>query len=85
MCLDCELMPWSDKAQELLQDQYAPVGNAGLRALTAEQDVLVKAAQRLEGLDELADRTQQRLESVNRYVQAYRQYCWTVNSLGDLS
>src|SRR5207245_1784618 len=27
-CLDCELMPWSAKAQALLQEQYAPVGTA---------------------------------------------------------
>ena len=38
LCLDCELMPWSAKAQELLQKQYAPVGNAGVRALRAEND-----------------------------------------------
>ena len=30
LCLDCELMPWSAKAQELLRQQYAPgVGGAG--------------------------------------------------------
>src|SRR5205807_7767053 len=28
-CLDCELMPWSAKAQELLRSQYAAVGAAG--------------------------------------------------------
>ena len=28
-CLDCELMPWSAKAQELLRTQYAAVGAAG--------------------------------------------------------
>ncbi len=27
-CLDCELMPWSAKAQELLRQQYAAVGAA---------------------------------------------------------
>jgi polynucleotide kinase-phosphatase len=26
VCLDCELMPWSAKAQELLRQQYAPAG-----------------------------------------------------------
>ena len=32
VCLDCELMPWSAKAQELLKTQYAAVGAAaGLR------------------------------------------------------
>lgn len=84
MCFDCELMPWSDKAQELLRDQYAPVGNAGLHALATEQEVLARAAQRLEEMGELVDRTRQRAESVSQYVRAYRQYCWTVSSLDDL-
>lgn len=26
LCLDCELMPWSSKAQDLLRQQYAPRG-----------------------------------------------------------
>ena len=34
-CLDCKLMPWSAKARELLQRQYAPVGAAGVAALEA--------------------------------------------------
>src|SRR5207237_3152871 len=28
VCLDCELMPWSAKAQELIRQQYAAVGAA---------------------------------------------------------
>jgi hypothetical protein len=32
-CLDCELMPWSAKAQELLKSQYAAVGATGSAAL----------------------------------------------------
>ncbi len=28
LCLDCELMPWSAKAQELVKNQYAAVGAA---------------------------------------------------------
>ncbi|MCA9173301.1 MAG: polynucleotide kinase-phosphatase, partial [Planctomycetales bacterium] len=31
-CFDCELMPWSAKAQELLRSQYAAVGAAGRAA-----------------------------------------------------
>ena len=31
VCLDCELMPWSAKAQELLRSQYAAVGAAAPR------------------------------------------------------
>src|SRR4029078_1798440 len=34
-CLDCELMPWSAKAQELLRSQYAAVGAAGRASLQA--------------------------------------------------
>jgi protein phosphatase len=33
VCLDCELMPWSAKAQELLRQQYAPAGSAACAAL----------------------------------------------------
>ncbi len=33
VCLDCELMPWSAKAQELLRTQYAAVGAAGPASL----------------------------------------------------
>jgi hypothetical protein len=47
LCLDCELMPWSAKAQELLQKQYAPVGNAGVRALKAESEIISKSMLRV--------------------------------------
>ena len=84
LCLDCELMPWSAKAQELLRDQYAPVGNAGVQALKAEKDVLERAMQRIDGLENLAAHTGERIQAVERYVRAYRQYCWTLDSIADL-
>jgi protein phosphatase len=34
-CIDCELMPWSAKARELIQRQYAAVGAAGVASLEA--------------------------------------------------
>ncbi len=90
LCLDCELMPWSAKAQELLRQQYAPVGNAGMRSLLAEENALMQASERpgsfngMDGLNELAARTKQRLYSIEQFVREYRQYCWPVNSLDDL-
>src|SRR5262249_7274883 len=33
VCLDCELMPWSAKAQDLIRNQYAAVGTAARVAL----------------------------------------------------
>jgi len=83
LCLDCELMPWSAKAQELLRQQYAPVGNAGVQTLLAEQHVLAQARERIAGLEDLAGRTTNRLQAVQQYVREYRHYCWPVNSLDD--
>jgi protein phosphatase len=77
-------MPWSAKAQELLQKQYAPVGNAGVRALMAESDLISQAMLRVSGLEELSRQTAERLIAVEHYSVAHRQYCWPVNSLTDL-
>jgi protein phosphatase len=77
-------MPWSAKAQELLQKQYATVGNAGIRALETEKDLIEKAMMRVTGLEALSGQTSERLDAVEHYRQAYRQYCWPVTSLTDL-
>ena len=84
MCLDCELMPWSSKAQELLRQQYAPAGSSGVQALRAEDLLLAKAAERVAGLEGLKEKATQRLNALERYVREYRQYCWPVTSLDDL-
>jgi protein phosphatase len=84
MCLDCELMPWSVKAQELLTSQYAPVGAAGTHVLSSARTALAEAAARIDGLEELAKRTEARLESLAKYREAYRHYCWPVRSMDDL-
>jgi len=84
VCLDCELMPWSAKAQELLRLQYAPAGAAARAALPAAIAALETAAAHNADIAPLADRYRQRLEMAEKYVEAYRQYCWTVSSLDDL-
>ena len=38
--LDCELMPWSVKAQELVREQYAAVGAAARTSLSNARSVL---------------------------------------------
>jgi polynucleotide kinase-phosphatase len=83
-CLDCELMPWSAKAQELLRNQYAAVG-AAARAAFAEIDGLLRqAAQQNPEAAALSDRYRQRAEAANQFTAAYRGYCWPVRSLVDL-
>jgi protein phosphatase len=84
LCLDCELMPWSAKAQELLRLQYAPAGAAGIHALAAANSALEAASARVEGLAELAQRTAARLDALTKYREAYRHYCWQVESIDDL-
>ena len=84
LCLDCELMPWSAKAQELLRQQYSAVGAAGRAALSEASATIRQAAKRIGGLGELANRYGEKVEAVNRYAAAYREYCWQVNSVDDL-
>ena len=84
LCLDSELMPWSAKAQELLQRQYAPVGAAAKVALNEVSVALAQAA--AGGLDvaELQQHFTARGVMATQYVDAYRRYCWDVNSVADL-
>lgn len=84
MVLDCELMPWSVKAQELLQSQYATVGAAGSGALHDALAALQMAAARGGEVDALLTRFQSRAEHLEHYTEAYRLYCWDVQSLADL-
>ncbi len=83
LLLDCELMPWSAKAQGLLREQYAAVGAAGTAALAETVHVLEQAAAR-DGTAQLAATFQARLDDVSLYVDAYRRYCWPVAAVGDL-
>ncbi|MDB4913700.1 MAG: polynucleotide 3-phosphatase [Gemmatimonadetes bacterium] len=84
MVLDCELMPWSAKAQELIKNQYAAVSAAANGALPETVAVLRAAQHR--GLDPggLLERMETRTSLVERYSEAYRRYSWPVASVRDL-
>ena len=84
VALDCELMPWSAKAQELLQRQYAAVGSAANSSLNQAVSALEMAAKRINGVETFLTHYQNRAEMAARYVEAYRRYCWQVESLADL-
>lgn len=98
-CLDCELMPWSAKAQELLRGQYAAVGTAATASLSEVIPLLNKTmlrqgqlaycgvkGQSAKELDiqSLYSKFQLRKDLIDRYVKAYQEYCWNVNSINDL-
>jgi protein phosphatase len=83
VCLDCELMPWSAKAQGLLRQQYAAVGTAAHHALQGATALLQQATARGVKLDGLLEQYQGKQELADRYIDAYRRYCWTVDGLSD--
>lgn len=94
LCLDCELMPWSLKAESLLRDQYAAVGSAAVAHLEAAVALLGPAPARPSVLgvgaafagvhEELAERYGEKLAAAHLFRQAYRRYCWEVPVLDDL-
>jgi len=84
LVLDCELLPWSAKAMELIRRQYASVGAAASAGLNASVATLKQAADR--GLDVagLIHPQRTRIAHVDRYIDAYRRYVWPVNGIDDL-
>ncbi len=85
LCLDCELMPWSAKAQALLRDQYAAVGSAARHALSEVVAVLDAASAVYgDGASQLRQTFEQRRRMADRFTAAYRHYCWPVAGIDDL-
>ena len=83
VCLDCELMPWSAKAQALLQEQYSPVATASALGLQASVDALAAAAARGLPVGALEERFRAKLGMSRAYAQAVERYCWPVASIDD--
>ncbi len=84
LALDCELLPWSAKAEDLLRGQYAAVGAAATSTLSAERLVLGEAAARGVNVAKVASSNQGRIAMVEGFVDAYRRYCWEVSTVDDL-
>ena len=84
LVLDCELLPWSAKAEDLLRRQYAAVGASGSRALRAEAAVARAASSRGVDVGDLDDRLTERAAMLDDFITAYGQYCWPIESIEDL-
>jgi len=80
---DCELMPWSAKAQALLENQYAAVGASSKAALPEVVATLMAAKNRGVEMDGILESFKEKAALANNFTDAYRQYCWSVNSLED--
>ena len=84
ICLDCELLPWSVKAQALLQQQYAAVGAASRAALCEAVAALEKATEQGTDAGALLAHYRSREKMAVQYIDAFRRYCWPVHSVTDL-
>ncbi len=81
VALDCELLPWSAKALELIRSQYASVGAAARHVLPEALSVLEAASGR--GLDvaDLTRRTAARRDNAAAFRDAYAVYCHPTQGL----
>ena len=84
VCLDCELMPWSAKAQELIKNQYASLHSAGTASIQVLQSAFALGNLRNLPLEDLQTRYTDRGEAIEKYTQAYRSYCRPVDGLKGL-
>jgi protein phosphatase len=82
--LDCEILPWSVKAEDLVRTQYAAVGAAALADLGAAVAACEDALRHGVDVVALAERTRARLAAARSFTAAYRSYVWPVSSLDDL-
>ncbi len=85
VCLDAELMPWSAKAQSLLKEQYASVSAAAKHSLPAAEKALRSFSGRGVGkvAEQLLEKISYKRASIEKYTNAYRNYCWEVSSVDD--
>ncbi len=81
LCLDAEIMPWSAKAQALIEQQYAPVGAAARSGLQGVHDAISKAQARGVAMDGLIERLEGERKRVDAFSAAVRQYCWPTRGL----
>ena len=82
--LDMEVMPWSAKAVGLISSQYGPVGAASEHYSQVLKEALdAPHLSGVNGIHAMVELAERKLDSAQKYRAAYRNYCWTVNSIND--
>ncbi|SDT23154.1 polynucleotide kinase-phosphatase [Actinopolymorpha singaporensis] len=74
LALDCELLPWSAKALDLIKAQYASVCAAARTVLPEALAVLEQAASRGLDVGDALDRSRRRLRNAEAFRDAYAAY-----------
>ena len=81
LALDCELLPWSAKAIDLIKAQYASVGAAARSVLPEALNVLEQAAARGLDVGDITARARRRLENAEAFRDAYAAYVHPTDGL----
>ena len=79
--LDCELMPWSAKAQGLIQSQYAATGTAAKAALATALTSIETAKERGLPIEDVENLYQNRAIANEKFIKSYQNYCKPTNGL----
>lgn len=83
VCLDAELMPWSAKAQSLLETQYGSVGAAATQGTMSAVEALRQTVLRNDAALPLLEKYKLKKAQTSQFIHAYRRYCWPVHKLTD--
>ena len=84
LCLDAELMPWSAKAQALIDAQYRPVGEAAVAGTGAAADIAARAAARGVDVRNLVAKLATRTANAVAYDASWRRFVQPVSGVADL-
>jgi protein phosphatase len=84
LLLDAEIMPWSAKANSLIESQYAPVATSSAAGFAAAIDALTRARSRTGEVDALRERFAERARRAALYGKAWAPYVWPVSGIEDL-
>ena len=84
LLFDAEIMPWSAKANALIEQQYEPVATSATAGLAAALDAAQRAETRGAPVAELRQRLALRAQKARRYANAWAPYAWPVAGVEDL-
>jgi protein phosphatase len=82
--IDAEIMPWSAKAQALINNQYAPTAAAARIGLSAAREALLRGAGQGLPLAAAAERFEARLTRAEAFAAVVRNYSWPVSGIDEL-
>jgi polynucleotide kinase-phosphatase len=79
--LDAEILPWNLKAKELIQKQYAHVGEMALLDRTKRMEYLQAARDNGAAVDTWIEETKEQLQHTATFRESFQQYIWETEGL----